>query len=157
MGVTIKGQAAVMKAVAEATRIVQEEFMRTLSYLGEQTVVIAKDRPQEASWFDHTGNLRSSIGYAVLKNGQKMIEGSFKKIKDGSLGVQMGEDLIDALASAFTDRYTLLVVAGMNYAETVEAIEGKDVLKAAELHARQKIGEYIRLTEQRIQQRIDRL
>lgn len=44
--------------------------VRALSYLGELCVIEARNRPQEISWYDRSGNLRSSIGYAIIHNGK---------------------------------------------------------------------------------------
>ena len=44
--------------------------VRALSYLGELCVIEARNRPQEISWYDRSGNLRSSIGYAIIHSGK---------------------------------------------------------------------------------------
>ena len=46
-------------------RIINEEVKRALLYLGEQSIIKVRDRSGEDSWFDQTGNLRSSVGYAL--------------------------------------------------------------------------------------------
>jgi hypothetical protein len=123
---------------AEAKRV-EKLTIRTLSYLGEQCVIEAKDRPQESSWFDQSGNLRSSIGYVIVHNGRIIQYSDFNQVKQGSEGVKTGKELAEELADEYSSGYALIVVAGMNYAELVEAMDNKNVLASAELFARQEM------------------
>ena len=100
--------------------------VRALSYLGELCVIEARNRPQEISWYDRSGNLRSSIGYAIIHNGKILEYSDFTQVRQGNEGVRKGKALI-------------VVVAGMNYAEFVEAMENKNVLASAELFARKEL------------------
>lgn len=113
--------------------------IRALSYLGEMCVIEAKDRPQEASWFDHSGNLRSSIGYVIVHNGKIIRYSGFNQVKQGSEGVKEGKTLAEELSRKHSSGYALIVVAGMNYAELVEAMDNKNVLASAELFARSEL------------------
>lgn len=113
--------------------------IRALSLLGEMCVIEAKDRPQESSWYDQSGNLRSSIGYVIVRDGKIVAYSEFTQVKQGSDGVKEGKELAKELAKKYTSGYALIVVAGMNYAELVEAMESKNVLASAELFARQEI------------------
>lgn len=113
--------------------------IRALAYLGEKCVIEAKDRPQEASWFDQSGNLRSSVGYVIVANGKIIQYSSFNQVKQGSEGVKEGKELAEELAKKYSKGYALIVVAGMNYAELVEAMDNKVVLASAELFARQEL------------------
>lgn len=124
----------------EAKRI-EQLTIRALSYLGEQCVIEAKDRPQDISWYDHTGNLRSSVGYVIVYNGKIVKYSDFKSVKGGTEGSAEGKNFATEIAERYTSGYALIVVAGMSYAATVEAIEGKDVLASAELFARKKLPE----------------
>lgn len=128
---------ALIKAEAER---VEKLTIRAISYLGEQCVIEAKDRPQDASWFDHSGNLRSSIGYVIVANGRIVQYSDFNQVKQGSEGVKEGKELAEELARKYSSSYALIVVAGMNYAELVEAMDNKVVLASAELFARQEIS-----------------
>ena len=123
---------------AEAMRV-EKLTIRALSYLGEQCVIEAKDRPQESSWFDQSGNLRSSIGYVVVHNGKIIKCSTFNQVKNGSDGKKEGKALAEELASTYSYGYALIVVAGMNYAELVEAMDNKVVLASAELLARREL------------------
>lgn len=127
---------AAIKAEAERANMLT---IRALSYLGEMCVIEAKDRPQEASWFDHSGNLRSSIGYVIVHNGKIIRYSGFNQVKQGSDGIKEGKELAKELAKQYASGYALIVVAGMNYAELVEAMDNKDVLASAELWARKEL------------------
>lgn len=113
--------------------------IRALSLLGEMCVIEAKDRPQESSWYDQSGNLRSSIGYVIVRDGKIVTYSEFNQVKQGSDGVKEGKELAKELAKKYTSGYALIVVAGMNYAELVEAMESKNVLASAELFAKQEM------------------
>ena len=116
-------------------------IVHALSYLGELCVIEARDRPQEVSWIDRSGNLRSSIGYAIAHNGKILRYSDFTQVKQGNDGVKEGKTFAEEIARKFTNGYVLVVVAGMNYAELVEAMESKNVLASAELFARKKLPE----------------
>lgn len=113
--------------------------IRALSLLGEMCIIEAKDRPQESSWYDQSGNLRSSIGYVIVRDGKIITYSEFNQVKQGNDGVKEGKELAKDLAKKYTNGYALIVVAGMNYAEFVEAMENKNVLASAELFARQEL------------------
>lgn len=138
-------------------QIVNDEIKRTLSYLGEKTIIKARDRSGEDSWFDQTGNLRSSIGYAIYEKGRKEIESAFKIVKNGAEGSDEGRKMIDDLAQNYANTYAMVVVAAMNYAEYVEAKDNKDVLASAELFARDKLNEYLKKALQRAEKKIAKL
>lgn len=127
---------AAIKAEAERANMLT---IRALSYLGEKCVIEAKDRPQESSWFDQSGNLRSSIGYIIVHNGKIIKYSEFNQVKQGSDGIKEGKELAKELAKQYTSGYALIVVAGMNYAELVEAMDSKVVLASAELFARKEL------------------
>ena len=123
---------------AEAERI-QRLTIRALAYLGEQCVRLARDRAPELSWIDRTGNLRSSIGYIITHNGNIVQYSDFQQVKQGSEGVKTGKDFAEEIAKQFSSEYVLVVVAGMNYAEYVEARDNKDVLATPELFANKEL------------------
>lgn len=143
---------ALMNAVPQ---IVSNNIIRTLSYLGEKCVTRIRDRSGDESWFDQTGNLRSSIGYAVIESGRKIIESAFPVIKKGQKGASEGKKMIDELATHYANTYAMVVVAGMDYADYVEAMSKKDVLASTELWAKQEINEYLRLAAERAAKEIE--
>jgi len=137
--------------------IIREETIRTLSYLGEQSVTRIRDRSSTESWIDHTGNLRTSIGYAVTSYGKKQIESVFQQVLDGTEGAEAGKKLIDELVGKYANTYALIVVAGMNYADYVESLENKDVLASTELWAKSVINKYMETTQKRILTKVGKL
>lgn len=164
--------------------IADEEIIQTLAYLGEQCVKRIRDRSAKESWYDQTGNLRSSIGYIILDDGNTIVDfgfdSSFGKperktkvefiTKDGKTvsftatqpgggqeGARKGQEYAKTLISQYSDGYALIVVAGMEYAEYVEAMENKDVLASTELWARNMMNEHIEKTRIKIERRIAKL
>lgn len=117
-------------------------MIRTLSYLGERCVAHARDRSSDLSWIDHTGNLRSSIGYIVAYDGTIVLNGGFSG--NGDSGGYVGKQFTDELARTIRRRYALIVVAGMHYASYVEAVPSKDVLSSAELLAEREAPRLIK-------------
>ena len=113
--------------------------IRALSKLGEQCVTKIRDRAGDKSWYDQTGNLRSSVGYVIAHNKNIIQYSTFNQVNQGSEGVKTGKDLAKELAKRYSNNYVLIVVAEMNYAEFVEAMDNKDVLASTELWAREQV------------------
>lgn len=124
--------------IREAERV-ERLTIRALSKLGEQCVTKIRDRAGDKSWYDQTGNLRSSVGYVIAHNKNIIQYSTFNQVKQGSEGVKTGKDLAKELAKRYSNNYVLIVVAGMNYAEFVEAMDNKDVLASTELWAREQV------------------
>ena len=103
-----------------------------LCYVGEQCIIEARNG---GTYTDQSGNLRSSIGYAVLLNGQVIQSDCVDKIKNGDEGVSEGQKYLQyRIKKASKKGIVLIVTAGMNYAEYVEA-KKYIVLSSAELKA----------------------
>lgn len=97
---------------------------------GELFVTYAR---KNGNYKDHTGNLRSSVGYAIVREG-KVVSKNLELSRDGLVrikGLTKAKWLIDELARIYIKGWTLLGVAAMEYAAAVEAIEGKNVISAA--------------------------
>lgn len=102
-----------------------------LCNVGEQCIIEARNN---GDYEDQTGNLRSSIGYAVLMNGQVIQSDHVEKIKNGDEGVSEGLAFLQKrIQKASKKGVCLIVTAGMNYADYVET--KKVVLSSAELKA----------------------
>lgn len=101
-----------------------------LMQAGEYAVKIARE---EGRYTNITGNLRSSIGYAVVNSGSITTKKTDRANvgTDGGKGVQEADKLITELARQYNNGLVLIVVAGMEYAVYVEAMENKDVLTNA--------------------------
>lgn len=127
------------RVLANAIQQAKRKTVRMLCFLGEKCIIEARDRSQEESWYDQTGNLRSSIGYVVVMDGKIVSTSSFGQVKNGSEGSLEGKALAKRLAENFKTGYALIVVAGMHYAAYVEAMDNKVVLVSAELLARREL------------------
>lgn len=130
------------------TRMVQERMLRIdqalvlrLKRIGETFV---KNAREKGTYNDVTGNLRNSVGYVILRDGVQLSEnfkqsasvtGGGKKSKGSKDGVNTGRDFAYEVARNFPKGYVLIVVAGMEYAASVEA-RGKDVLTASSITAK---------------------
>ena len=158
MGITMGTSISEIKALLiQSQNILREEIIRALSYLGEQCVIKVRDRSAEESWIDQTGNLRSSIGYAIYEEGRKEIESAFRIVKNGREGSSEGKKMIDELAGVYSNTYALVVIAAMSYAEYVEAKDNKDVLASTELFARKEVGKYLTKAIRRAEEKISKL
>ena len=90
------------------------EIIATLYYIGEEFVNTCKI---SGNYTDRTGNLRSSIGCAVMKDGSIIKSISFGS---NSEGVTKGDEFADEIKAQFPEGYYLVVYAGMHYAIYVE-------------------------------------
>ncbi|SFK99651.1 Bacteriophage HK97-gp10, putative tail-component [Porphyromonadaceae bacterium KH3CP3RA] len=103
-----------------------------LQAAGEMFVKYARE---EGKYIDHTGNLRSSIGYVIVDGG-KIKEENFqiqKTGEDGETGLYKAKKLAKDLANTYNTGMVLVGVAGMEYAVYVEAMDSKDVITAANI------------------------
>lgn len=141
----------------ELHRIVMDEVIRAFQYLGEESVAKIRNRSSEESWIDDTGNLRSSIGYAIYDHAVIKAKSAFEVVGQGIEGSAEGEKMITELAKLYSKVYALVVVAAMNYAEYVEAKENKDVLASTELWARAKVDSYMKKALDRALKKINKI
>lgn len=117
---------------------VKKVLYTTLSRVGEMAVNEAR---ANGSYLDHTGNLRSSIGYIVVDNGNVVSVGEFNEVKgpkesDVVRGEIQGRSFAMSLVQEISG-IGLIVVAGMNYAVYVET--HRNVLSSAELLAEREV------------------
>lgn len=145
-------------AMEMAAKIITEEILQSLTRLGEECLTRIRTRSKSESWIDQTGNLRSSIGYAVFSYGKKVIGSTFESVPgpngDGTQGSANGREYVNSLAEKFAETYALVVVAGMDYAEYVEAIDSKDVLASTEIWAKSRVDKYLKDAKDRAETRI---
>ena len=106
----------------------EREIINSPSYIGEQCINEARTG---GNYMDRTGNLRSSIGYVIVKDGQIVQQSSFQQVKQGAKGTKDGETFAKQIASKFPKGICMIVVAGMNYAGSVSA-KGFNVLDSSE-------------------------
>ena len=124
----------------------EDALLQTLIYTGEYFVKIARERSVKNSFRDVTGNLRSSIGYVIVRDGKMIIE-NFENAgtgPEGNTGVQQGRRLARELASANNRGLVLIGMAGMDYALYVENIKNKDVISGPEVQARKMLKDLIK-------------
>lgn len=121
--------------------VVQEEQIKALQYLGEMCVAHARSIPKEQDFEDQTGNLRSSIGYAVFVDGVA-VHASYNEVSNGAIGVKTGETLAKKIGEN-TEGVSLVVTAGMKYALYVES-RGRDVITSAEQLAQQELPKMLK-------------
>jgi hypothetical protein len=114
-------------------RIFDDYIFEVLSYVGESFVREARGMD---TYLDHTGNLRSSIGYLILKHGN-IHEKNFEETGQGTdkaTGVDRGLEYAKSIGSHA--RWGFVGVAGMNYATAVES-KGYDVITGSSEQTRQ--------------------
>lgn len=111
----------------------EERIYKLLQRAGEEFVKIAR---KKGNYQDHTGNLRSSIGYVIVKDGDILTE-NYELSKDGTdkhTGIREAKRLVSELALVYSDGWVLIGIAAMPYAAYVEAIHNLDVISAATEH-----------------------
>lgn len=125
--------AAVRQYMQSRVDAYEEKVLQALQYEGEAFVTRAKEKqpkdiesrsPKDGSFNDRTANLRSSIGYVILKDGQE-IDSLFEG--DKSEGISQGKKAAQEVAAQHPDGYVLIGIAGMEYAAAVES-KGFDVI-----------------------------
>lgn len=111
----------------------------TFFEVGNRCITEARDN---GSYMDQTGNLRSSIGYVVVVDGQIVRKNVVDLVKNGTEGTKEAEAFLERLASEHSSGICLIVVAGMNYASYVEG-RGYNVLTSAELLAERLVPQLL--------------
>ena len=142
MGAKLEGVAALKKHIREQARRQMQDYVKMLNKVGLDTVKAI--RTSEVSyWIDQTGNLRSSIGYLIVKDG-RIISENFELVNGrGQEGLAKGRSFADELASQYPSGYALIIVAGMEYAAYVENIESRTVLAGGTILAKQLLQQLI--------------
>ena len=109
---------------------IDDKIIEILQYLGETGVKVARE---SGAYHDITGNLRSSIGYVVAKDGRALDE-NFQPAGSGTdrtTGVEQARKLASKVLLSHDKGYVMILVAGMEYAVYVENMDTKDVLSGA--------------------------
>lgn len=117
--------------------VIEKRQIKRLQYLGEMCVKMAREIPPEVGFMDQTGNLRSSIGYMVFKDGVAVHEG-YQVVAGGAEGIAKGQTIAKKIGTKYKTGIALVVTAGMDYALYVEA-KGRDVLSSAESFAKKEL------------------
>lgn len=151
MGITPKyTDADVHRMLEKSVSRIDKAIFNVLARMGEKCVNEARNF---GDYMDQTSNLRSSVGYVVLFNGE-IIHGDFRKSGtglDGSEGISTAQAFASSLASRYPLGYTLIVVAGMNYAAYVET--RRNVLSSAEHLEQRELPRMLAELQSKVRQR----
>lgn len=103
-----------------------EAVKMLLARAGEEFITLARGI---STYKNRTGCLRNSTGYAVFKDGVRVMFNFYdsRTGTDGDKGITAGEQLASKVGRTHSKGYVLVCVAGMNYAAAVEA-KGYDVI-----------------------------
>lgn len=124
--------ADLMRGVNSEVQKMEQFILNELNYVGLEFVRNARSK---ADFTDRTGNLRSSIGYIILKNG-KVVSENFEESGQGTdkvSGKSKGFEFAMEIAKSDLG-FLLIVVAGMEYAVFVES-KGYDVITGSSMIA----------------------
>ena len=136
MGVVVR-QDSFDKLLAQLENIkseVENAVINVFAEIGEYVVEGIRNGDL-SNWNNQTGSLRSSVGFAVCRDGEIVKMSDFRTVLDGKEGSEKGRALCERLASEYASfRFALVIVAGEDYAAYVEAIESKVVLAGGQLY-----------------------
>lgn len=121
----------------------EEKMLEALMYTGEYFVKLARE---DGAYNDVTGNLRSSIGYVVVKDGTVKAS-DFQNADsgpEGEKGVSEARRLGNELALTHNKGLVLIGLAGMDYALSVEQIAGKDVISGSQKEAEKMLKQILK-------------
>lgn len=133
-------KAEIDRFIAARIEAINNALVYNMCAIGEQVLNAARSTN---SYKDQTGNLRSSIGYAVSVDGNIVQMSSFDVVKNGGEGATGGKDYVMQLIRDYPQGIVLIVVAGMNYATYVSA-KGYDVLDSSELLAEKLVPQMLK-------------
>lgn len=161
MSVTLQegAEQAVTEEITNAMQTLHRRIIRDLTIAGEEAVKKARSIVTAGGgggvlppYTVQTGNLVSSVGYAVVQDGQIVTMSSFQAVQgrpdkngiplgDGQEGSAKGKEYVKELAMRFPQGYALILVAGMHYASYVQELHHRDVLVSGSLVAEQLVRE----------------
>jgi len=127
-------------AIEKKIEAKKNAVIKAMIYIGKMCVNEARSLN---TYKDQTGNLRSSIGFLVINDGSVVSQSNFPVVKKGAEGKEEGKTFIKTLIAEHSNGTFLIVVAGMQYASYVEAMN-LDVLSSAELLAERKVPEMLK-------------
>ena len=124
--------ADVNKYIKGQQELIEQAIINRLKFVGEKFIRNARSND---TYKDRTGNLRSSIGYVIIKDGQQISDFFPGNKPDGKAkGLKVAQDA----ALKFPDGIVLICVAGMDYAAAVES-NNYDVLTASSITAEEDL------------------
>lgn len=146
MALKVTGMYECAEALERAVDKRMQKVAKILAYVGEAAVKSARDSHR---YKDRTGNLTSSIGYVLVRDGIIISRSTFNSIqidgqkgKRGKQGRMEGKEYAEYLATQCGMGLVLIVVAGMKYAYHVNK-RGYNVTDSAELTAKMLVPELL--------------
>lgn len=133
MGITLTTTSGEMDD--QIRRFIEQQkakVIKMLAYIGDKCIIEARNN---GAYQDRTGNLRASIGYVIVDNGIIVLESTQGSTAEGRAAA---EEQLRSLIIQNTSGLVLVVVAGMDYAAKVEAMN-LNVLSSAELLAEKEV------------------
>lgn len=147
MGLKLKNKKQLQNYLKRFVVRVEKALVYNMEALVAQLQNHAK---QSAGYQDQTSNLKGSIGGVVLKDGRPISYKGFDA--GGEEGNTQGLEYINSLISNYGSGYTILIVAGMEYATYVENYHNLNVLAKTELKLQRDIPKML----ERLKKVIDR-
>lgn len=143
MGMTLDGVQSTLARMNLARKAADAAITDAFCYGGEYAVRGIRTGAM-SGWDDQSGNLRSSVGYIVMSGGRTVVESGFDAVGGGTEGSSEGKRVSGLLAREYSQSpHVLIVVAGMEYAAYVEAVDGKVVLAGGQLWLEGNIGKVV--------------
>lgn len=130
------GDGYITKQVQYFQQQVELVMKLLLQEFGEELVAFAKDTH---TYTDRTGNLTNSISYAIVRHKEILYYNEVQREEANAAALKVAMKMAESLS----DAYSLIVVAGMNYAACVEA-KGYNVILPAELKAKQEFTDKVK-------------
>ncbi len=123
--------------MSEIDKYLEEAEEEILQAVEDAIVEAVKEAIDEArangAYQDQTGNLRSSIGGAVGRNGEVRWVSDFNMVLGGAEGAVKGRALAESVIASHPEAdFCATLVAGEDYAIYVQALHGLDVLASGE-------------------------
>lgn len=133
-------QSQINAYIEESMARLKQAIIYNLCVVGEK---VRNEALDNGSYTDRTKNLRSSVGYVVVVDGQVYKMSAFGKPDGNNEGRNTGMSYARSLAGKFPKGIVLIVVAGMKYASYVSA-KGYNVLDSSELLAEQLVPKLLK-------------
>ena len=122
---------AIKARFEERIELMHEHILQALNNAGLEGVNTARTTHR---YIDRTGNLTSSINYAIVEDGKVLAKGNPEVVKNGQDGKEEALEVIEEYASNLQGLH-LILVAGKDYAMYVEAM-GLNVLDGGSIKAK---------------------
>ena len=125
------GPEGIRKYLDNKIEAADDKTLEILQYLGEEFVNRAREPKTGGNYQDRTGNLRSSVGYIILKDGE-LVDNNFELSEKGTErkpGLEQGKRFANQISARFPRGWVLIGVAGMEYAFYVESMKNYRVIE----------------------------